>query len=62
MSLKVIFAGEGFIAIGRRADKGSLLGVAPHVSVEAAWSIEALVTTLKRADIVPLSTGLAICS
>jgi hypothetical protein len=62
VSLKVIFAGESFIAIGRRAGKRTLLGVAPHVSLEAAWSVEPLLTTWNGADKVPLSTGLAICS
>jgi hypothetical protein len=55
VSLKVIFAGESFIA-------RTLLGVAPHVSLEAAWSVEPLLTAWNCADKVPLSTGLAICS
>lgn len=62
VSLEMVFPRKCLVTAWFGAGERSFLVVAPHMGLEATWSVEALRAALHRANIVPLPARLAFCS
>ena len=58
----MVLTRKRLVAADMMASEGTFLAVSPHVILETTRPIEALSTTFKVADILPITAGLTCCS